>query len=94
MNGSDTAMHCDSSGRVRWDRVLDVRRGSEGFPSSSNTLVVKVADPLVIRCAARIGEPYPLIHPPSRLGGAGGLKCRADMLAAMDFLPTVHGRFE
>lgn len=89
MNGSDTGMHSDSSGRVRRDRVLDVRRGSGGFPSSSNTVVVvKVADSLAIRCAARIGEPYPLIHPPSSLGGAGGLKCRADVLAAMGFLPT------
>lgn len=39
MNGSVSVMQCDSSGRVGRDRVLDVRRGSGGSPSSSDTVV-------------------------------------------------------
>lgn len=90
MNGSASVMQCDSFDHVGRGRVLDVRSGSGGFPSSSDT-VVRTQGTLVIRCAARIGEPYPLIRSQSSLGCAGGLKCRADVLAAMDLLPGVHG---
>lgn len=83
-------MQCDSFDHDGRGRVLDVRRGSGGFPSSSDA-VVRTQGTLVIRCAARIGEPYPLIRSQSSLGCAGGLKCRADVLAAMDLLPDVHG---
>ena len=85
-------MQRDSSRHVGWGRVLDCQ-GEVQEDLRCPDSVIRDTNTLAMRCATRIKEPYPVIRPKSSLGLAGGLKCRADVLVAVDLLPGVHVRF-